>query len=176
MPKTSPRKSSDKKPKLSERKQRIYDFLRVNPAGVLSSVTASDLPHGSTIYYTIDTNFTISFLTKVSTLKYKNLSQNPNVVVTVFEPQTQTTAQICGKATEITDKQEIDILANAIARISQPSDEGSLPDIIEEAEHYVGFRITPDQIHMAVYTRAEPGENRALFESTESYDLKDADS
>src|SRR5690242_6657904 len=90
-------------PRHAERPRRIFNFLRANPIGVLSTVDSTGGPHGVVIYYIIRDDFSIDFLTRERTRKYDNLRHNNHAMLTVFEPRTQTTAQIVGTASEITD-------------------------------------------------------------------------
>lgn len=158
--------------KFSDRKQRIYNFLRTNPIGVLSSVTPDGNPHGTVIYYKIEEDFTVSFITKAQTRKYDNLKRNNHIMLTVFEPKTQTTAQINGLAIETTDSYEINAIAGAIQAASLKTSDAGMPPIAKlDAGDYVAFKIKPVQISMAVYSRPDPGDYSELFESIESYEL-----
>ena len=162
--------------RFSDRKQRIYDFLIANPIGVLSSVTPDGNPHGTVIYYHAARDFTITFLTKTQTRKYDNLRRNNHVMLTVFDAQTQTTAQVAGKTVEISDSYEINVVAGAILGASlQTSEAGMLPITKLEAGRYVAFKLTPVQIRMAVYARPDPGDYSELFESIESFELNEKD-
>ena len=160
--------------KFSDRKQRIYDFLRANPVGVLSSVTPNGNPHGTVIYYTVDKAFAVAFLTKTRTRKFDNLKHNDHVMLTVFDSQAQTTAQISGDAVEIRDSYEINVVAGAILGASLKTSEAGVPPITKlEAGRYVAFKLAPVQIRMAVYARPDPGDYSDLFESIESFELNE---
>ncbi len=164
-----PAKSMD----LSDRNQRIYDFLWENPVGVLSSVTPNGDPHGVVIYFTINHDFTITFLTRRLTRKYDNITRHKHVTLTVFEPVTQAVSQIIGMAEEVRDQQEINDVANRMLRANFRASEVALPPITKlEAGELVAFRIYPVQIRMAVYARPETGSYADLFESIESFDFE----
>ncbi len=160
---------------LSERQQRIHDFIGSNHAGVLASVDPNNEPHGVVIYHTIDKEFNVSFLTKKGTKKYDNLVRNDHVVLVIFEPSSQTVAQVIGKAHEITDGYEINRVAAAVFMTSLKTSEGGIPPIAKlNADEYVAFRIMPVQVRMASYARPDPGDYDTIFESIESFELKDA--
>lgn len=160
--------------KLTDREQRIYDFLKSCPVGVLSSVTPDNEPHGSVIYFTVDQNFVVSFVTKSETRKYDNITRHRNITLTVYEPNSQTTAQIIGKAQEIKDNYEVNLVAGAILAASMKMSDEGLPPISKlSAGEYVGFKVEPDQITMAVYSRPDSGDYTELFETIESFELRD---
>jgi hypothetical protein len=163
--------------KLSDRQQRIYNFLATNPVGVLSTVTPDGDPHGAVIYFTIDKNFVISFLTKTGTRKYDNLKRHSHVMLTVFEASTQATTQITGEAVEITERYDTNSVAGAIIGASMKTSAAGLPPIAKlQAGTYVAFTIKPVQIRMAVYARPDSGGYGELFESIESFELENATS
>lgn len=158
----------------SDRKRRMYAFLRDNPTAVLSSVDANGDPHGTVIYYAIDKNFMISFLTRAHTKKYNNLQYNNRIMLTVFEPSTQTIAQVIGTAIEIKDSHEVIATASTVLAASLKTSLGGTPPLAKlKAGPYVAFKVELVQVRMAVYSRPEPGDYTELFESIESFELTD---
>jgi uncharacterized protein YhbP (UPF0306 family) len=158
---------------LTERQWRIFYFLQSNPVGVLSSVTPDNTPHGTVIYFSIDSHFTIFFITKDKTRKHDNLRHNSHVMLTVFEPASQTTVQITGVATEMTDTVDISKIAGAVVRACSRTSNAGLPPISKlQAGTYVGYKITPAQIRMATYSNSGPGDLESLFDSIESFELQ----
>jgi len=156
------------------RQQRIYAFLNEHHTGVLSSVTPDGNPHGVVVYYTIDHDFNIHIITKTGTHKYDNLTHNENVILTVYEPTTQTTAQFTGFAVEQAGIKNINETANAIF-VRLAADNEGLPPITKlEAGTFTTFRLEPVQIRMAMYARPITGGYTELFESIESFHLKNS--
>ena len=158
--------------KFSDRKQRFFDFLVTHPVGVISTVDPSGEPHGAVIYYTVDPEFKVYFLTRNKTKKYDNLVHYNHAMLTVCEPKTQTTVQIVGTSEVIKNGYEINSIAGAVLGASVQTSEGGLLPITKlEAGEYVAFRLTPVQLRMAVYSRPDSGGYQDLFESIESFDL-----
>ena len=155
---------------LSDRQQRIYEFLFETSIGLLSSTDPEGDPHGAVIYYTINKHFEVEFLTKVETKKYDNLIHNNHVMLTVFEPLTQTTVQLTGVAKEVTSGFVMDTIAARVLGTSlKTSDAGMHPLSKLDAGAYVAFKIEPVQVRMAVYARPDPGDYSDLFETVESF-------
>jgi uncharacterized pyridoxamine 5'-phosphate oxidase family protein len=173
---TTGHKQPAKTSQLSDRKQRIYDFLFNTSIGVLSSTDPNGDPHGAVIYYTIDDGFEISFLTKSETKKYDNLIHNNHVMLTVFEPLTQTTVQVTGVAREMKDDLVVKVLASKMLGTSLRTSDAGMPPLSKlEAGAYVVFRIEPVQVRMVVYARPESGDYSELFETVESFGHNDDD-
>lgn len=167
------KKRTKKVPKeRSDRQQRIYDALVANPVGVLSTVTPDGDPHGSVIYYVVDSDFVISFLTRAGTRKCDNLRHNPHAMLNVFDPVTQATVQASGTAEEVVDGADANDIALKVFRASRRINRvGLLPINKLEVGSYVAFRIMPVQIRMAVFARPQSGDYEGLFESIESFEL-----
>src|SRR5581483_3706735 len=166
----APNKHSDV---LSDRKRRMYNFLVTNPVGVLSTVDPNGGPHGVVIFFVVDRQLTVKFLTRTKTKKYNNLLHNDHAMLTVFEPRNQTVVQLTGKATELSDSLEVNSVAGGIAGINLEMTGSSLPPILKlEAGDFTVFRIDPVQARMAVYlySRPENGDYQYLFDSVESFD------
>lgn len=160
--------------KLNSRQRKIYDFLRAHPVGVLSSVDPNGNPHGVVIYFTVDTSLTLRFLTRTATRKYDNLVHHDHAMLTVFDPLTQTTAQVTGVATEVRANDEINEVAAAIFGASLHTSRGGLPPIVKlEAGEYTTFALHPVQIRMAIYAEKGSGNYTHIFESIESFHLRD---
>ena len=95
-------------------------------------------------------------------------------MLTVFEPHSQTTAQITGRAIEITDNYDINAVAATMLKASLKTSEAGTPPLAKlEAGAYVAFKIDPVQIRMAVYVRPDSGGHTELFETVESFELHD---
>lgn len=151
----------------------IYDFLSHNKAGVLTSVDPSGSPHGSVIYFTVNQQFEVRFLTKSRTKKYGNIKHNNRVMLVVFEPQSQSVAQVIGTAHEIEDNNQLNAVAAAISITSIRTSEGGIPPISKlTAGEYRGFSIEPIQIRYAAFASKGSGDYQSMFESLDSFSLK----
>ncbi|HWB39199.1 MAG TPA: pyridoxamine 5'-phosphate oxidase family protein [Candidatus Saccharimonadales bacterium] len=162
------------KAKLSERQLRIFNFIDHNRAGVLASVDPNGEPHAAVVYHSINKqDFCVSFLTKTGTKKYDNLVRNNHVVLVIFEPLSQTVAQVIGEAHELTNSGEVNDVAATICETSlESSPNGIIPIAKLDAGEYTAFRIEPKQIRMACYARPDSGDYNRIFESIESFELK----
>ena len=157
---------------LSERQRRIYQFLADNPVGVLTTVDPNGDPHGVVIYFTIDKQFNLAFLTKTGTKKHDNLVRNDKIMLVVYEPVSQSIAQVIGNAHKIKSNYEINQVAQLIFEASLKTSEAGVPPINKlQAGTYTAFVIKPVQIRMAVYEHPDDGDYSQIFESIESFEL-----
>lgn len=150
----------------SESNQRIYDFLKAYPIGVLSTVDPNGNPHGAVIYFSVDEEFNLTFVTKNETKKYDNLKRHNHVMLVAFEPISQTTTQITGTVEEITDTNEAQkAFQGLLVNASKTSEEGVPPISKLYAGGYTSLRIKPVQIRMAVFIRPDPGGYDDIYET-----------
>lgn len=155
-----------------EKKQQLLAFLREHPVGVLSSVSPEGQPHGSVVYFAIDRDENFAIITKTLTTKYRNLQQHPEVMLTCFDPATQTTASIIGKATEVQDHFELNAIAGAIMSASLKTTEAGTPPITKlKAGSYAAFTIQPEKLHMVTYNSPGRKGYDELFETVQSFEL-----
>lgn len=135
----------------------VYQFLQSHPVGVLAEVMPSGYPHASAIYFNVDNQFTIYFVTKTNTQKYKDLQQNQQACLVAFDQPTQATVQISGKVTEITDSSEVRSVVDSIENIAHRfSISGVAPIIKLDTGDYVAYELKPDTIRFAMYLRPDP--------------------
>jgi hypothetical protein len=157
----------------SERKRRVYDFLQQNQIGVLSTVSPNGDPHGTVLYFSLAKDFTVTFLTRTGTRKFDDLSLHKQVVLTVYEAESQTTVEIFARAEQLTDGSEINAVAARTLATSMKTSGAGLPPIVKLREGaYTAFRLHPTQIRMAIYSRPDPGEYADLFEVLESFEIE----
>lgn len=76
-------------------------FLKSHQAGVLATVGQGGQPHASAVYYIVDENFNLYFLTQSSSRKAQAIAANPRVAFTVGTQDVPQTVQLEGIAEEI---------------------------------------------------------------------------
>ncbi|MGZ6004969.1 MAG: pyridoxamine 5'-phosphate oxidase family protein [Candidatus Saccharimonadales bacterium] len=155
---------------LTLRQRRIYDFLLANPTGVLATADPADGPHGAVIYFCVDDEFVISFLIKNASKSQSNLNKNDRVVLVIYDQTSQTVAQVTGRAVEVKDKQQVNAIADKLMRL-EPNQGPLLSP--QQSASCLAYQIFPDQIRMAYFGRPDSQDFNGLFESLESFVLKE---
>jgi general stress protein 26 len=134
-----------------EERNKIYQFLKSHPIGVLASVAPNGDPHASTIYFSIYDDLTISFTTKRTTKKYENIQSHKKVMLAVYDGESQTAVQLSGDAIEITDEVEAQSIYHGTLRAAKTTGEDVVPPVAKILGAYVGYKIKPDNIHFSEY-------------------------
>ncbi len=141
----------------------VLKFLEGNSLAVISTVTKEGNPDGSAVYYLIEKNFEIFFITKKGTAKYKNIHHLNEVVLTVTNTATNETVKIKGKAEPVNKAAlNIEIMENVAGKLNRDDDfETVLPILKHDAGEILAIKITPYQITMSDYSGEEA--NEAVF-------------
>jgi general stress protein 26 len=143
-----------------------YTFLKDHKVGVLATVDPNGEPHAAAIYYFINEDFTISFVTKAGTKKADNLQHNNHAVLVVYEAGSQTTVQVTGEVTEITDLLQVNEIFTQAIYASIETAKSSVPPLAKIKEgDYVGFRLAPKQVRMAAFSHTQSSEHADLFKT-----------
>ncbi len=134
-------------------KQKIYEFLKSHPIGVLSTVDSKNNPHATTIYVIVEEDLTLKFLSKHDTQKIQNIENNPNVMLVVFDAKTQTNLQVVGKAEDISsDEKRAGHVFKEILEITRQTSQADVPPVSKLfAGSYVAYEIKPKQIRYSTY-------------------------
>lgn len=83
-------------------KQQAYEFLTNINIAVLATVS-DDKPLASTMYFVVEPDLSIYFITENQTQKFQHIQKNPNVSIVVTNRESVQTMQIMGLAEVVTD-------------------------------------------------------------------------
>jgi general stress protein 26 len=143
----------------------IKIFLKNQHSGVLATADSVGNPHAAVIYFVLDDDFSILFTTKRETQKCKNIEENNQAALVVYDEPTQTTAQIFGHTEFVNDEKIRDRIIENMGNVSMERSIENIPPVAKlVAGEYVVVRINPTVIKMAEYGFAKPGDEN-LFET-----------
>lgn len=145
---------------------KAHDFLKKQKVGVLATVSPDGDPYAAAIYYTVDSSLAISFLTKTGTKKADNLEHNSHAMLVVYEAESQTTVQVAGSVSKITDVTEANKVLSQVVHASMDTSKTDVPPILKLDEgEYITYRLTPTQVRMASFSHAKSGDYETLFKT-----------
>lgn len=144
---------------------KIYHFLQTHQLGILATADKEGVPHAATIYFLVEPDFSIRFITKQQTTKHRNLQANPQAALAVYEAVSQITVQLSGPVEEVSDVDELEHIVGEVVEIAASSSEGHRPPISKlDAGKYVAYRLRPSSVRMAEFVRAEYPPVDEIFE------------
>jgi len=143
-----------------------HDFLKKHKVGVLATVSPDSDPYAAAIYYSVDSDLNISFLTKTGTKKADNLKHNSHAMLVVYAAETQTTVQVAGTVTEITDPVAMNRIVSQIVYASIDASKTDIPPILKLDEgDYITYQLTPTEVRMASFSHAKSGSYETIFKT-----------
>lgn len=150
---------------ITESREHVSDFLTKNQVGVLATADSAGKPHAAAIYFTFDRQLDIYFITKKDTQKSRNLQDNKQAAIAVYDADSQTTVQAEGMVAEVTDAKQIEWIFNDIWHIASRTSPNSPPPLTQlSAGSYVVYRLVTPSLRMAMFTHQDsPGYDK-IFE------------
>lgn len=145
----------------SENRASILTYIDTNPVATLGTINEDGSPHGSIVYVCSDDHHSIVyFLTKSETRKYKNLTANNRVSLTIANPSDNSTLQASGTAAEIQDAQVIDAIMSKLTRLHVNAVDWLPPISKLRAGPYVIVGITLEYARLAEFQGMSIGDER----------------
>lgn len=144
-----------------ENRAAIFTYIDVNPIATLGTLNDDGTPHGSIVYVCSGNHGkVVYFLTKSETRKYKNLSANNHVSLTIANPGENSTLQANGIAAEVQDAQVIDAIMNKLTRLHVNAVDWLPPISKLRAGPYVLVGVTLEYARLAEYEGMNIGDER----------------
>lgn len=135
----------------------IVSYVKDNPVMVLGTVNASGHPHGAAIYVCATAADQLYFITKTDTQKFKNIEHNPNVSVTIVNPDDNTTLQAQGKASVVESPVLLEEVMAKMTRIYARSPDWLPPIAKLHAGPYQVVGIKLSNSRLAHFKDTKPG-------------------
>lgn len=151
--------------RISESSTKVIEFLMKNHTGVLATASPDGAPHAAAVYFISDSDLNFFFITKNGTEKSRNLKQNPQASIAIYDAKTQTTLQARGKVEADDDPQHFMNVFTQILKISMDLSGGATPPVskLKDGEYKL-YRLKPDSVRLVEYTKPERGDLDDLFE------------
>jgi uncharacterized pyridoxamine 5'-phosphate oxidase family protein len=135
--------------------RRVLSFLKKNQAGVLSTAGDDTSVWGATVYFIVDEDLTVYFVTRTGSFKYKNIEKNPFAALTVFDAEDQTTVQLSGKVERMPIQKYMDVFFDKFAAMRPKDDYHWAPPVDKVHEgNYMPLQLIPSHLQYADYGRS----------------------
>lgn len=143
--------------------QDIYSFLNQHNVAVISTVGQDGLPNAAPIYFVVDDNFNIFFITPIKTQKNADLNLRNDVVLTVVDEKKRATVQIRGKASE-----HKELLLEVLQKLSKKIEDDSyavrtLPFFQHKNNNKTAIMVKPCSVRMRKYMEENMEEKLVAF-------------
>ncbi len=132
--------------------ERVHLFLKKHPMGILSTAGGAGSVWGAAIYYVTDDDLNIYFVTRMGTLKYKNIEAQPFAALTVADSEAQITVQLSGTISTMPISKYMDVFFDKFAAMRPEGDYQWAPPVDKVHEgNYMPLQLTPSHMQYADY-------------------------
>lgn len=150
---------------ISESRQRLLDFLENNKVGVLATCSSAGMPYAATVYITFDHDLNIYFVTRKETRKNRNLHDNNQAALALYDAASQTTLQAEGNVIEVNDRGKMQWVFNDIWHIATQTSPTNQPPQAQlmGAGDYVVYKLAAPSLRLATYARQDSTNPDQIF-------------
>ena len=132
--------------------KRVVTFLKDHPMGILSTSNRDGEPWGAAVYFLVDDDFNIYFVTRHDSRKYQNMEKNPYASLTVADSETQVTVQLSGDITTMPVQKYMDVFFDKFANMRPEGDYQWAPPVDKvHSGSYMPLQLTPTKMQYADY-------------------------
>jgi uncharacterized pyridoxamine 5'-phosphate oxidase family protein len=131
----------------------ISDFVKAHSKAVIATVDVDNQPSTSVIFYVLDKNDELHFVTKSQTKKFENLKENNKAALTVVDDEKPIAVNITGSAIEVTDQTIRDSIMQDVFKLSYSELHDYAPIIKLHKGSFSVLKFIPKQAKMTDYTQ-----------------------
>lgn len=140
---------------MQDHKQHIFDFLKNEKSGVLSTVRANGFPDAAFMYYMVEPDNTICFITRDASRKMLNIEHQNNIVFTVPKLSTKEVVEVRGIAAVLPEDEAR--VANRLLKLAELiQDDQNVETVLPLLKHTTGtvivVRIQPTELRWRRYS------------------------
>lgn len=151
----------------SDARSTAYKFLSVHRVATLATIAVNGPPDLATIYYIVDEDLNLYFMTRIESRKYRNLKEQPMLSMVITDEGTMETIQLTGMSERIENfKDESAVLSKLwVADYAEQHWPGPAVKLYE-AGHSAQLAVTkiiPTEMTYASFERQDKGNYKSFF-------------
>jgi len=131
----------------------VAEFIKSQSKAVIATVDSESQPSTSVIFYIVDKNDEIFFVTKSHTTKFENIKSNHKAALTIVDSNKPIAVNLIGTATEITEQPNRDEIMQKVFQLSYSELHDFAPIIKLHKGSFSVFKFTPTKAKMTDFTR-----------------------
>ena len=131
----------------------ITTFVKSQSRAVIATSDLSNQPSTSVIFYVLDKNDELHFITKSQTKKSENLKDNNKAALTIVDTDKPIAVNLTGVVVEITDQTTRDSVMQEVFKLSYSELHDYAPIIKLHKGSFSVMKFIPKQAKMTDYTQ-----------------------
>ena len=145
-----------------------HKYLSAHRTATLATVNAKKKPDAASVFYIVDNDLTIYFMTRIESRKFHNLENQTIVSMVITDEETMETIQLTGAAERIENLEEEGRALTKLwtADYRNPNWPGPAVKLFESG-HSVQLavvKVVPQEMTYAVFERQNKGKYGSFFE------------
>ena len=145
-----------------------HKFLSAHKAATLATIATNMIPDAATVFYIVDKDLTIYFMTRIESRKFRNIQKQNVVSMVMTDEKTMETVQLTGKAERIEDIKEENGALTKLWRADYKDPRWPGPAVkLYETGHSVQLaviKVVPYEMTYALFEREDKGRYGSFFE------------
>lgn len=131
----------------------IGEFVKSQMRAVIATVDANGQPSTSVVFYVLDKNNELHFITKSQTTKFENLQNNNKAAITIVDANKPIAVNMIGTAIEVKDPKIRDEIMQEVFRLSYNTLHDYAPIIKLHKGSFTVMNFKPKQAKMTDFTK-----------------------
>jgi uncharacterized pyridoxamine 5'-phosphate oxidase family protein len=131
----------------------INEFIKSHSKAVIATVDVSGQPSTSSIFYVMDKNNELHFITKSQTKKFENLKINSKSAITITDKDKPIAVNAVGLVVEITDQAMRDEIMQEVFKLSYSELHDFAPIIKLHKGSFAVLKFIPKEAKMTDFTK-----------------------
>lgn len=132
---------------------KVVEFVKSHTKAVIATVDPMLQPSTSMIFYIVDKNNDMYFVTKSLTTKSENLKQNNKSALTIIDDEKPITVSMTGTVQEISDQSKRDDIMQEVFKLSYSVLHDYAPIIKLHKGSFAVMKFIPKQAKMTDFTQ-----------------------
>lgn len=145
-----------------------HKFLSTHRTATLATVNVKRIPDAATVFYIVDKDMTIYFMTRIESRKFHNLSKHTIVSMVITDEETMETVQLNGVAERIENLEEESEALMKLWTADYKNHNWPGPAVkLFESGHSVQLaviKVVPQEMTYAVFKKQANGKYGSFFE------------
>lgn len=145
-----------------------HKFLSAHRVATLATIATKKKPDAATVFYIVDEDLTIYFMTRIESRKFRNLEKQHVVSMVITDEKTMETIQLTGAAERIENLEEEGVALTKLWTADYRNPNWPGPAVrLYESGHSVQLavvKVVPQEMTYAVFERQDKGKYGSFFE------------
>lgn len=150
---------------VTESRENLEDFLSKHHVGVIATCSNDGKPYAATVYFTYDKQFNLYFVTKKDTQKNRDLQDNKQAAIAIYDEETQTTVQAQGTVVEVKDDEKVIWVMHDIWNAATKTSASNTPPQTRlNAGGYIMYKFVTPSLRTARFVQKDSSNYDQIFE------------